>query len=153
MRFDWALTQRRFGVIVLQPEGRVTVLEFNAFLGRIGSGEIAQNDVVVAQVLTNGVRRRAGDLNLFAMVRSGAVRTEDLPRHAPSGIIATGEAARRLLRAMEKRPDPDAETLLRALPTAPPVGLPQEMLRPAVGTPAAEPPEELPRPAAPFAEL
>jgi hypothetical protein len=143
---DWAFARHGCGVIVLQPGDRVTVLEFNEFLRRIAEEAIQAEDFVVGPVFTDGFRRRAGELRLFEMVRSGAIRTDDLPRRMPGGVLATGEAARALLRAVEKQPYADADTLLRA--AALPVGLPQEMLRAAAAALTSEPPEELPRPSA-----
>src|SRR5262249_39359692 len=141
---DWAFARHGCGVFVLQSEGQVTVFEFNEFLRRIAQGAIQAHDIVVGAVFTDGLRRRAGELHLFEMVRSGAVRTDDLPRRRAEGVLATGEAARALLRAVEKRPMRNADTLLR--PALLPFGQPQEMLRAAAADLTSEPPEELPRP-------
>ncbi|HZT43153.1 MAG TPA: hypothetical protein VFA07_13370 [Chthonomonadaceae bacterium] len=142
MKPDWALAKRGYGVIVLQASA-VTVLEFNEFLGRIAHGHIQANDVVVTSVFTDGKRRRVGDLKLYAMARSGELRTEDLPRRVPGGVLATGEAARALLRAIEARIPGDAETLMRTASAPQPAAVPLEMLRAAACALTADPPTEL----------
>ena len=136
------------GVFVIRPDGTVMLLEFNAFLQRVASGEVQENDVVAAKVYTDGQRRRAGDLRLFARVKSGAMRTDDLPLHTPQGILAEGAQAQSLLNALEARSNPDFETLLRA--AAPTAARSAEMLRavlPAV-SPASE--TDLLRPVVPL---
>ncbi|MCW3099221.1 MAG: hypothetical protein JWL77_4839 [Chthonomonadaceae bacterium] len=90
MQQDWAFAQQGHGVTVRTARGDVFVLEFNEFLGRIASGRIGPDDVVVSQVMTDGVHRRVGDLKLYAQVVSGQVRTDDLPRRVPGGVLATG---------------------------------------------------------------
>lgn len=90
MQQDWAFAQQGHGVTVQTVRGDVIVLEFNEFLGRMASGLIGPDDVVASQVMTDGVQRRVGDLKLYAQVVSGQVRTEDLPRRVPGGVLATG---------------------------------------------------------------
>ena len=89
MQQDWAFAQKGQGLTVQTVRGDVTVLEFNEFLGRIASGLIGPDDVVVSQVMTDGAPRRVGDLKLYTQVISGRVRTEDLPRRVPGGVLAT----------------------------------------------------------------
>src|SRR5690242_2122373 len=102
MLFDRAFAPREYGVIVLQSNDEtVLALEFNEFLGRIASGAVQAEDIVVGRVFTDGRRKRVGALRLYAMIRSGAVPTEDLPRRAPGGVLAAGQAARTMLRAIE----------------------------------------------------
>ena len=115
------------GVFVIRPDGTVILLEFNAFLQRVAGGEVQENDVVAAKVYTDGQRRRAGELRLFARVKSGAIRTDDLPLHTPQGVLAEGAQAQSLLNALETHSNPDFETLLRA--AAPTAALSAEMLR------------------------
>ena len=100
MLHDWAFAQKGQGLIVETARGLI-VLEFNEFLGRIASGQITADDVVISHVMTDGHRRRVGDLVLYSQVRSGFVRTEKLPRRVPGGVLATGLAAREHLRTVE----------------------------------------------------
>ena len=116
MLHDWAFAQKGYGVIVQTARGDVTVLEFNEFLGRIASGQIGPEDIVVSQVMTDGIRRRVGDLKLYAQVTSGRVQTENLPRRVGDGVLATGQEAAEELQAIGKV-DAIATTSL-------PVGLP-----------------------------
>jgi hypothetical protein len=150
---DWAFAQRGSGVFILSVRGDVIVLEFNEFLGRIADGRIQDEDVVLSRVFTDGRRCRVGSLHVFALVRSGQVRTDDLPRREAGGVLATGEQARALLRQLEaeispgeRKAHPEAEFLLRAS-TAPMGALESELLRAAEAIPSSTPPEELPRPA------
>lgn len=113
MYTDWALAKRGAGVFVLHTDGRVTLLEFNAFLQWIAAEAIQDDDLILSAVYTDGNKERAVDLRVYGMVRSGEVRTDDLPLHNPDGILAEGESARALLRATEAKPDPNAVTLLR----------------------------------------
>jgi hypothetical protein len=87
---DWAFAQKGEGVTVQTARGDVKVMEFNEFLGRIASGQIGPEDVVVSQVMTDGVRRRVGDLKLYGQVISGRFQTADLPRRVPGGVLAIG---------------------------------------------------------------
>ena len=87
---DWAFAQKGQGLTVVTVRGDVTVLEFNEFLGRIASGQIGPDDVVVSQVMTDGIRRRVGDLKLYSQVISGRFQTADLPRRVPGGVLAIG---------------------------------------------------------------
>lgn len=86
---DWAFAKKGQGLTVVTVRGDVTVLEFNEFLGRIASGQIGPDDVVVSQVMTDGIRRRVGDLKLYVQVTSGRFQTADLPRRVPGGVLAT----------------------------------------------------------------
>ncbi len=97
---DWAFAQKGQGLIVETARGLI-VLEFNEFLGRIASGQISADDVVISHVMTDGHRRRVGDLILYAQVRSGFVRTETMPRRVPGGVLATGLAAQQRLLTVE----------------------------------------------------
>lgn len=90
---DWAFAQKGHGIIVQTARGDVTILEFNEFLGRIASGRIGPDDIVVSQVMTDGVRQRVGDLKLYTQVTSGKVQTESLPRRVPGGVLAAGPQA------------------------------------------------------------
>ncbi|HLV81559.1 MAG TPA: hypothetical protein VKT32_14830 [Chthonomonadaceae bacterium] len=139
---DWALAKHGYGVIVLQSDS-ITVLEFNEFLGRIADGRIEAQDVIVASVFTDGKRRLVGDLKVYAMARSGELRTDDLPRRVLGGVLATGEAARALLRAVEGSDPGDAETLMRAASAPLSAAVPLELLRAAASALAADPPTEL----------
>src|SRR5690349_15372686 len=100
MRFR-TLAKHSSGIVVLAVGAAPVVLEFNEFLDRIARGLVRDEDIVVAGIFTGGKRRRAGDLRLFAMIRSGAVRTEDLPRRVPDGVLASGEAATAFLQAID----------------------------------------------------
>lgn len=142
MKPDWALAKYGFGIIVLQANA-ITVLEFNEFLGRIAEGRIQANDVIVASVFTDGKRRRVGDLKIYAMVRSGELRTDDLPRRVPGGVLATGAAARALLHAIEANGPGDAETLVRAAAAPLPAAVPLELLRAAAAALSADLPTGL----------
>ncbi|HZO91344.1 MAG TPA: hypothetical protein VFB38_23680 [Chthonomonadaceae bacterium] len=144
---DWAFAQRGYGLILIQADGTVIAVEFNEFLRRIASGAVQADDLVLSQVLTEGKRRRAGDLRLFAMVRSGQVRTEGLPLREPEGVLAVGAEARALIRALEGETTSDSETLLRAIAQAVPAGLPGELLRAAAAALSGEPSDQLLRPA------
>ncbi len=147
------------GVFVLDERGEVVALEYNELLRRIASGIICADDIVVARILTDGRRRRAGDLRVFQPVRSGTIRADDLPRYFPQGVLAEGENARSLLQAMEgelQRGRPvepasasrkEACQLLRA--AAPPVLSGAFLLRVAAAPFSDTPPDQLPRPAAP----
>ena len=143
---DWAFSKRGYGVIVLHADAAPIVLEFNELLRRIADGRVEAEDRIVARVFTDGKRRRVGDLRLFTLVRSGEVRTNDLPRRAPDGVLARGVAARALLQAIEGGPPADVETLLRA--TVPPAatGLARNHLRAAAEALMGDPPDELLRP-------
>lgn len=143
---DWAFSKRGYGVIVLHADAAPIVLEFNELLRRIADGRVEAEDSVVARVFTDGKRRRAGDLRVFALVRSGAVRTDDLPRRAPEGVLAKGAAARALLRAIEGAPAADAEALLRAAAAPLAAGPALTLLRAAAEALTGDPPEELLRP-------
>lgn len=92
MLYDGLFARRGHGLIILKASAAPIVLEFNEFLKRIASGEIAAEDMVVASVFTDGERRRVGDLRVFEMVRSGLLKTETLPIRTPQGILATGES-------------------------------------------------------------
>lgn len=148
MRFTWSGLSRNQGVIVVSENGGAVVLEFNEFLGRIADQRIGANDTVISHTLTDSKRRRAGDLRLFGMVRSGKVRTDDLPRRYPEGVLASGATAYTILRALENRHDPDAEHLLRSVSHPVPVILSHQMLRAATAC-LTDPPDELPRPFTP----
>ena len=87
---DWAFAQKGQGLTVVTVRGDVSVLEFNEFLGRIASGQIGPDDVVISQVMTDGIHRRVGDLKLYAQVISGRFQTADLPRRVPGGVLAIG---------------------------------------------------------------
>jgi hypothetical protein len=145
-----AFGQRGQGVFVARADGTVTALEFNAFLKRIAVQQVAPEDVVVSGVLTDGWRRRAGDLRLFALVRSGAVPTEDLPLHTPDGILAEGEPARAMLARIEQKPPPpsDAQTLLRAVLAPLTTLFARELLRSSQAVPPADSSDALLRPPA-----
>ena len=110
---DWALAKRGSGVFVLHTDGRVTLLEFNAFLQWIAAEAIQDDDLILSAVYTDGNKERAVDLRVYGMVRAGEVRTDDLPLHTLDGVLAEGEHARVLLRSVEANPDPNATTLLR----------------------------------------
>ncbi len=142
---DWAFAQRGSGVIVLQPDATVTVLEYYEFLGRIADGRVRAEDQLVSALLTDGRRRRVGDLRVYAMVRSGEVRTEDLPPRVPNGVLATGAAAKRLLRAIERpwESEKESETLLRAVLGPVPAEPPGEMLRTVAASPSNLPADQL----------
>jgi hypothetical protein len=146
MQPDWAFAHYGNGVVVLHTNGTVIVLEFNEFLGRIASGVIGPEDWTVGRIFTDGQRRRVGDLRVYTLVRSGNVRTEDLPRRVPDGVLATGLAAREFLAALEGVPcassDPNFETLLRAANAPLALHLARELLR-APLTSSSMPPGEL----------
>jgi hypothetical protein len=117
---DWALAKRAEGVLVLPAQNdreAVVVLEFNEFLIRIARETIQADDSVVSPIFTEGRRRRVGDLRLYGMVRSGQVRTENMPLRYPDGLIAAGSAALALLPQYETDTSPDltspGATLLR----------------------------------------
>lgn len=115
---DWAFAQKGYGIIVQTVRGDVTVLEFNEFLGRMASGQIGPDDVIVSQVMTDGARRRVGDLRLYTQVRSGQVQTESLPRRVPGGVLATGLDAAEELRPFQIAVDPIGATVSTHLPGA-----------------------------------
>jgi len=85
---DWAFAQKGQGITVYSQRGDIIVLEFNEFLGRIASGHIGPDDVIVSEVMTDGAPRRVGDLKLYAQVISGQVQTENLPRRVADGVLA-----------------------------------------------------------------
>jgi len=85
---DWAFAQKGQGITVHSLRGDVIVLEFNEFLGRIASGHVGPDDVIVSEVMTDGEPRRVGDLKLYAQVTSGQVQTENLPRRVAGGVLA-----------------------------------------------------------------
>jgi hypothetical protein len=116
---DWAFAQKGHGIVVQTARGEVTVLEFNEFLGRIASGQVGPDDIIVSQVMTDGVRRRVGDLRLYAQVRSGQVQTESLPRRVPGGVLATGLEAREQLPPLQS----EALPVVTAVSLQPPVAL------------------------------
>jgi hypothetical protein len=144
---DWAFAQRGFGILVIQAENRVTLVEFNEFLRRIASGDVQADDHVLSTILTEGKKCRAGTLRLYEMVSSGQVQTDKLPLRSPNGILAEGEQARALLRAHEGTRDRDAETLLR--PASVSTHLQDQLLHPPQPVLSLTPPEQLPRPASP----
>jgi len=151
--FDWAFAQRGYGVFALQSEGQVVVLEYNEFLRRIASGAIGPDDSVFSRVYTDGWRRRVGDLRIFAMIRSGNVRTDDLPLRTPNGVLASGDTARALLDALETErggpaPNLEEQTLLRASPGIEAEREALELLHPAVSDSLAVSKEESLRSAA-----
>ncbi len=98
---DWAFAQRGQGLIVQTVRGDIIVLEFNEFLGRIASGQIVAEDTVISHVMTDGQRRRVGDLRLYFQVRRGDIHTENLPRRVPGGVLAIGQEARERLLTVE----------------------------------------------------
>lgn len=138
---DWAFARNEFGVLVIQPNNVVTLVEFNEFLRRIASGDVQAEDEILSSFYTNGQRQRAGDLRIFGMVRSGEARTENMLPHTPTGILAEGEKARALLRAWEGVRDRNAETLLR--PASAPEIETDDLLRAASSPDPVLPPEEL----------
>jgi len=85
---DWAFAQKGQGITVYSQRGDIIVLEFNEFLGRIASGHIGPDDVIISQVMTDGAPRRVGDLKLYAQVISGQIQTENLPRRVAGGVLA-----------------------------------------------------------------
>ena len=85
---DWAFAQKGQGITVHSLRGNVIVLEFNEFLGRIASGHIGPDDVIVSEVMTDGEPRRVGDLKLYSQVISGHVQTANLPRRVAGGVLA-----------------------------------------------------------------
>ncbi|MCS6776194.1 MAG: hypothetical protein RMJ43_01455 [Chloroherpetonaceae bacterium] len=113
METDWALARRGAGVFVLHADGRVTLLEFNAFLRWIAVGAIQDEDCVLSAVYTDGTRRRAADLRVYQMVRAGVVPAALLPLRSGNGVLAEGDRAVKLLRALEVSGRADDRALLR----------------------------------------
>lgn len=99
--YDWAFAQRGYGVIVMKPDESVEALEFNEFVRRVENGRVSADDMVVSSVLTDGERRRVGDMRLYALIRSGRVPVHRLPQREQNGVIATGSEAERILRSAE----------------------------------------------------
>lgn len=150
MEADWALAKRGAGVFVLHADGRVTLLEFNAFLQWIAVGAVQGQDCVLSAVYTNGQRRRAADLCIYRLVRSGVVRTECLPLRSGDGVLATGDCAVDLLHTLEASRGGDEAVLLRPVSHAEPASY---CLRPiGPGTPEDRATCLL-QPAAPFPDV
>lgn len=147
---DWAFAQRGYGVLVIQTDGTVILVEFNEFLRRIANQSVQAEDFVISAVFTDGKRRRVGDLRLFGMVLSGQVATEKLPIRSENGILAEGAQARAVLHSWEGTSDRNAETLLR--PASAPEIETADLLRPVSSSASSIPPEQLPRPAEPLPE-
>ena len=124
---DWAFAQKGQGITVYSQRGDIIVLEFNEFLGRIASGHIGPDDVIISQVMTDGAPRRVGDLKLYAQVISGQVQTENLPRRVAGGVLAVspciGAPPQPLPYAMPSAVPPTAYPFPAPVNSPPPVAL------------------------------
>lgn len=158
MLYDWAFAQQGYGVYVISERGDVIVLEYNEFLGRIAEGRVLGSDTALSRVFTRGQCVQVDSLRVYAMVISGEVRTDDLPRRVPGGVLASGDIAKALLAHLEEQihprralSDPQAAILLRpAAAPATEISPEQILLRPVVSPPEETPPQEMLRAIQPF---